>query len=380
MSLSHRRWPFLLERRATPSAVMRVASPLVAAAAMLITGFIAFSLLGTDPWAGLRLFFVEPFASAYAWGELLLKATPLLLCALGLAIGFRANVWNIGAEGQLIVGAIAGGGVALFVEGLGAFTIPIMLLAGILGGVAWASIAAILRTRFHTNEILVTLMLVYIAQLLLSFLVHGPWRDPAGFGFPQSTSFGEHQLLPVLFEGTRVTISFLIALAMAALAWIFIGKTFAGYRMRVAGLAPAAAAYAGFSDKANVWLALLIGGAGAGLAGVSEVAGPIGLLQPSISPGYGFAAIIVAFVGRLHPLGIVLASLLMSALYLGGESAQIELQLPASITGLFQGVLLFYLLAADLFIAFRLRRIRPSGATMDATARSTSINTAGVQT
>jgi general nucleoside transport system permease protein len=359
-------WPFRLERRAAPSTAMKFASPLLAAVAMLLTGFLLFTLLGKEPLAAFRVFFIEPVASIYGVGELLLKATPLILCALGLAIGFRANVWNIGAEGQFIIGALAGGSVALFVDDLGGWALLLMLLAGILGGMAWASIAAFLRTRFHTSEILVTLMLVYIAQLLLSYFTHGPWRDPAGFNFPQSESFEEHELLPLLFEGARLNISFLIALVLAAVAWIFVSRTFAGYRMRVAGLAPAAAAYAGFSEKRNVWLALLISGATAGLAGVSEVAGPIGLLSPEISPGYGFAAIIVAFVGRLHPLGVVLASLLMSLLYLGGEAAQIELQLPSSVTGLFQGLLLFYLLAADLFIHFRLRRVKRSTASSDA--------------
>lgn len=349
-------WQFRLERRPEPSIAMSIASPLIAAAAMLLTGFILFSALGKDPAQAFHLFFIEPVASLYGIGELMLKATPLMLCAVGLAIGFRANVWNIGAEGQFILGALAGGAVALFASGLGMLTLPIMMLAGVFGGMAWAAIAAWLRTRFHTSEILVTLMLVYIAQLLLSYLVHGPWRDPAGLNFPQSEAFEEHELLPVLIEGTRVSAALIFALVLAAAAWFFVSRTFAGYRMRVAGLAPAAAAYAGYSDKANIWMALLISGGTAGLAGVSEVAGPVGLLSPAISPGYGFAAIIVAFVGRLHPIGVVLASLLMSALYLGGEAAQIELQLPASVTSLFQGVLLFYLLAADLFITFRLRR------------------------
>lgn len=353
-------WPFRLERRPEPSMAMSIASPLIAAAAMLLTGFILFSALGKSPAAAFHVFFVEPVASLYGIGELLLKATPLMLCALGLAIGFRANVWNIGAEGQFILGALAGGAVALFASGLGAFTLPLMLIAGVLGGMAWAAIAAFLRTRFHTSEILVTLMLVYIAQLLLSYCVHGPWRDPAGFNFPQSQAFEDHELLPILVEGTRVNAAFIFALVLAASAWFFVSRTFAGYRMRVAGLAPAAASYAGYSDKKNIWLALLISGGSAGLAGICEVAGPVGLLSPAVSPGYGFAAIIVAFIGRLHPLGIVLASLLLSALYLGGEVAQIELQLPASVTSLFQGVLLFYLLAADLFITFRLRRVTNS--------------------
>jgi simple sugar transport system permease protein len=354
-------WPWRLERRAEPSMAMSIVSPLFAAAAMLLTGFVLFSVLGKSPSEAFHVFFVEPVASLYGVGELLLKATPLMLCALGLAIGFRANVWNIGAEGQFITGALAGGAVALFASGLGWATLPVMMVAGIGGGMAWAAIAAFLRTRYHTNEILVTLMLVYIAQLLLSYLVHGPWRDPAGFNFPQSQAFEDHELLPVLVEGTRINAGLIFALLLAAIAWFFVSRTFAGYRMRVAGLAPAAAAYAGFSDKRNVWLALLISGGTAGLAGVCEVSGPVGLLSPAISPGYGFAAIIVAFVGRLHPAGIVLASLLMSALYLGGEAAQIELQLPAPVTSLFQGVLLFYLLAADLFITFRLRRVNGTG-------------------
>ena len=353
-------WPWRLERRPQPSGTMRVAAPAIAVAAMLVTGFIAFAFLGKNPLAASYTYFVAPLDSAYGIGELLLKATPLTLCALGLALGFKANVWNIGAEGQFTLGAIAGGGVALFWgPHLGAVAIPVMLLAGALGGMAWAAIPALLRTRFNTSEILVSLMLVYISQLLLAWLVRAPWRDPAGFNFPQSQVFDDGLALPLLFAGARANIGYVLALALAGLSWFFSAKTFAGFRMQVAGLAPAAAQYAGFSGRRNVWLALLLSGATAGLAGICEVAGPIGRLQPSISPGYGFAAIIVAFVGRLQPLGIVLAALLMSLLYLGGESVQLELQLPSAVTGLFQGTLLFYLLAADLFVRFRLRRTRP---------------------
>ena len=354
-----REWPWRLERRPQPSAVMRIAAPAVASAAMLVTGLIAFAFLGQSPLGASYAYFVEPVTTLYGLGELLLKATPLMLCALGLALGFRANVWNIGAEGQFTLGAICGGGVALYwAPHLGAAAIPGMLVAGAVGGMAWAAIPAWLRTRFNTSEILVSLMLVYISQLLLSWLVRAPWRDPAGFNFPQSRVFDDALALPTLFEGARANIGFILALVLAGASWFFSSKTFAGFRMEVAGLAPAAAEYAGFSGKRNIWLALLMSGAAAGLAGVCEVAGPIGRLQPSISPGYGFAAIIVAFVGRLHPFGIVLASLLMSLLYLGGESVQLELQLPSAVTGLFQGTLLFYLLAADLFVRFRLRRVR----------------------
>jgi simple sugar transport system permease protein len=340
---------------------MRLAAPLIAAALMLITGLLIFTVLGKDPAEAFTVFFIKPLDGAYGIGELLLKATPLALCALGLAIGFRANVWNIGAEGQLVIGALAGTGVALtWGENEAGWVLPAMIVAGTLGGMLWAAIPAFLRTRFHTNEILTSLMLVYIAQLLLAWLVHGPWRDPMGFNFPQSRSFNDWELLPLLWEGTRLNLAFVFALVLVAASWIFTQKTYAGYRMQVAGLAPAAAAYAGFGTRRNIWIALLISGATAGLAGVCEVAGPIGQLQPQVSPGYGFAAIIVAFVGRLHPLGVLLASLLMSLLYLGGEQAQMGLALPAAITGLFQGLLLFYLLAADLFVHFRLRLRRPT--------------------
>lgn len=356
MPYAERLWPWRLERRPAPSSLMRIASPLIAALAMLLTGALVFALLGKDPLTALYVVFIEPISSHYGLGELLLKATPLLLCALGLGMGFRANVWNIGAEGQFIAGALSGGGIALYWgTAMGALALPAMLLAGIIGGMAWAAIPALLRTRFHTNEILVSLMLVYIAQLLLSYLVHGPWRDPAGYNFPQSRILPENCMLPLLFEGSRANIAFVLALGLTACAWFFVSRSYAGYRMQVTGLAPAAAAYAGFSERRNVWLALMLSGASAGLAGICEIAGPIGQLQPVISPNYGFAAIIVAFVGRLHPFGILLAALLMSAVYLGGESAQLEMQLPSSVTGLFQGTLLFYLLAADLFIHFRLR-------------------------
>lgn len=345
-----------LEPRPEPSRRMAYASPLIAVALTLASGYLLFSLLGKDPVQAFQVFFVKPVQTRYGVGELLLKATPLILCATGLALAFRANVWNIGAEGQLVIGAIVGGGIALqFSDVQAGWLLPLMLLGGMAGGMAWAAIPALLRTRFHTSEILVSLMLVYVAQLLLSYLVHGPWRDPAGYNFPQSPMFQDAALLPVLAEGVRTNWAFLLALVLAALSWVFAEKTFAGFRLKVSGLAPGAASYAGFSEKRNIWLTLLLSGATAGLAGIAEVAGPIGQLQPSVSPGYGFAAIIVAFVGRLHPLGVVLASLLMSLLYIGGETAQIQMSLPAAVTGVFQGMLLFFLLAADLFIHFRIK-------------------------
>jgi simple sugar transport system permease protein len=345
-----------LEARPAPSRRMALASPVIAALAMLATGSLLFLFMGQDPVHAFNVYFIKPLTTSYGIGELLLKATPLMLCGVGLALAIRANVANIGAEGQLTMGAVAAGAVALHFQDVEAgWVLPLMLLAGMLGGMAWAAIPALLRTRFNTSEILVSLMLVYVAQLFLGYLVQGPLRDPAGFNFPQSKMFSDSALLPLLVEGLRVNAAFPLSLLAVAGAWFFCSRSFAGYRMQVAGMAPAAALYAGFSERRNIWSAMLISGALAGLAGVGEVAGPIGQLQPSVSAGYGFAAIIVAYVGRLHPFGVLLASLLMSLLYIGGETAQIELQLPSAITGLFQGLLLFYLLAADLFIHYRLK-------------------------
>ena len=345
-----------LEPRPEPSKLMRYLSPLLAVALMVACGLVLFKLLGKNPAEGFKVFFLQPMADKYSIAELFLKATPLMLCALGLSVGFRGNVWNIGAEGQLLVGALAGGGVALYFPNISApLLLPAMFLAGALGGMLWAAIPAWLKTRFNANEILTSLMLVYVAELLVSWLVHGPWMDPDGFNFPQTRLFPPKAILPLLLPGTRLNVSLLLALAVLVVGWIFMNRSFLGYQMKVAGQAENAGRYAGFSARRTVWMGMLIGGCCAGFAGVSEVAGPIGQLTEHISPGYGFAAMIVAFVGRLEPVGILLASLLMALLYMGGEQAQQYLSLPYSISKVFQGLLLFFLLGSDVFINFRLR-------------------------
>jgi simple sugar transport system permease protein len=335
---------------------MRYLSPVIAAALTAVCGIVFSAFAGLDPLQTFHAFFIAPIDDRYGLGELGVKAAPLMLIATGLAIGFRSNVWNIGAEGQLTLGAVCGGGLALaFHASQSAWLLPAAIIAGAVGGMLWAAIPALLRTRFNTNEILVSLMLNYVAVLLLSYLVHGPWRDPEGFNFPESRLFSDAALLPVIAEDTRLHLGFVLAIAALLIGWLFVARSFIGYQMRVAGLAGGAADYAGFNRARMIWIGLLAGGAAAGVAGICEAAGPIGQLLPSVSPGYGYAAIIVAFVGRLHPLGILLASLLMSLLYLGGESAQMELGLPSAVTGIFQGMLLFFLLAADLFVNYRLR-------------------------
>ncbi len=338
---------------------MAVGAPLLAVGLSAVAALVVFAALGRPPLASLETLFIAPLSSLYGLSELALKATPLILCAVGIAIGVRANVWNIGAEGQFTLGAIAGGGIALAVgKGGGAWVLPAMLLAGAAGGAAWAAIAALLRTRFNAHEILVTLMLTYIAQHLLDFLVHGPWKDPQGYNFPQSRQFGPAAMLPTLFPGLRLTPAVFLALAAIVLGMVLMGRSVAGFRLRVGGLAPGAARYAGFAEAGAVWLCLPLAGALAGLAGVCEVAGPIGQLLPTLSPGYGFAAIIVAFLGRLSPVGILFAALLMALLYLGGEGLQVSQQLPLAATGMIQGMLLFFLLAADVLIRYRVRLVR----------------------
>lgn len=345
-----------LEARPQPSKAMSLASPLLALAITVVIGVILFALLGKDPLRGLQMFFVEPIKSGYAWTEIAVKATPLVLIGLGLSICYRSNVWNIGAEGQFVLGAIFAGGVAMQAgPDSSRAIVVVILLAGVLGGMLWAGIVALLRDRFNANEILVSLMLVYVAVMVLNYLVYGPWKDPQGYNFPQSVTFAAATKVPRLVDGLRLNIGVLIALAVVALAWVFLFRTYQGFQLQVGGLAPAAARYAGFSSRRALWLALLISGGLAGLAGALEVAGPLGQLTPYVPVGYGFAAIIVAFVGRLHPVGVVFAAILMSMFYIGGELAQSRMGLPKSLTGVFQGLLLFTLLACDTLIHYRLR-------------------------
>jgi ABC-type uncharacterized transport system permease subunit len=337
---------------------MRVAAPVIATVLTLLVGSLLFAVLGYHPLATLQAFFITPLNSLNGLSEWLLKASPLILIACGLAVGFRANVWNIGAEGQLIIGALAACGVGLFYPNPDSWLLlPLMFFAGAIAGMAWAAIPAFLRARMNTNEILVTLMLTYIATLLLSWLVHGPWRDPAGFNYPQTALLSAAAMFEPFDYAYRLNASVFITVVAVFLMWLFTDRSFLGYKMSVSGAAPLAARYAGFRESAAVWTGLLAGGAAAGIAGMAEVSGPLGQLSPQISPGYGFAAIIVAFIGRLNAFGIVLGGLLMSLLFLGGEAVQMNLGLSAALTRIFQGILLFFLLAADFFIFYRLRRI-----------------------
>ena len=353
-----------LEARPEPSKFWTYGSPLLALLITVVIGVLLFVLLGKDPVKGLGVFFWEPIKSANALSELMVKATPLLIIALGLSVCFRSNVWNIGAEGQFVMGAVAAGGVALLAEkDTGPWIIPAILLAGVLGGMAWGGITALLRDRFNASEILVSLMLVYVADMLLSYLVFGPWKDPNGYNFPQTKTFEAVTQIPRLMQGSRVNVGIVVAALGGLGLCLFLFRSYSGFKQEVSGLAPAAARYAGFSSRRALWTALLVSGGAAGLAGALEVAGPIGQLTPYVPAGYGFAAIIVAFVGRLHPVGVVFSALLMSMFYIGGELAQSRLGLPKSLTGVFQGLLLFNLLACDTLMAYRIRLTKPTAIT-----------------
>jgi ABC-type uncharacterized transport system permease subunit len=353
-----------LVRRPERSRMMAILSPILAVALTMIAGFVVFSAVGVDPLRGLYLYFVEPLTQWWSIQALIVKAAPIILIAVGLAFCYRANVWNIGAEGQVCAGAIAGSLIPVLLPAWhGPLVLPLMLLMGILGGMAYASIPALLKTRLGASEILTSLMLVYVIQLVVDWLARGPWRNPAGRNFPDSRRFDGDQVLPVIL-GDEIRVNFVfVAVAVVIAAFVF-RWTLTGFQIAVVGQAPRAGAFAGFSQNRLVLLTFLIAGGLAGLAGISEVAGPIGQFRTVVSPGYGFTAIIVAFLGRLNPFGILIAGLLLALTFLGGEATQISLHLSDQIARVFQGMLLFFVLACDAFILYRLRIVRspPLGA------------------
>ena len=348
-----------LIRRPERSLRWAILSPVIAIALTVATGFVIFAAVGANPFQALYIYFIEPFTAFWSIEDLIIKAVPIILIAVGLSFCYLSNSWNIGAEGQLAAGAILGSILPIYLpDWHGPLILPAMLLLGILGGMAYGAIPALLKNRFGANEILTSLMLVYVAQLLLDWLARGPWRNPAGHNFPDSRPFDDGQILPVLF-GDNVRVSVLFVLVVVFAAWFVLRRTLTGFQIAVLGQAPRAGAFAGFSQRRMVLLTFLISGGLAGLAGICEVAGPIGMLRTSVSPGYGFTGIIVAFLGRLHPVGILVAGLLLALSYIGGEGAQIALGISDQITRVFQGLLLFFVLACDTFVFYRIRLVRP---------------------
>jgi simple sugar transport system permease protein len=348
-----------LERRAERSTLLALISPLLAVALTLLAGACLFALLGKNPVTAVAIYFLHPLTDAYALQEIVVKATPLVLIGVGLSLCYLANAWNIGAEGQFLVGAVTGSFLAIEIQGsdAGGWVLPAMLVLGAAGGALYALVPAMLKVRFGASEILTSLMLVYVADLALDYLVRGPWRDPHGYNFPTTAEF--NTTVPILIEGSRVHLGAPIALLVALVAALVLRRTIRGFEVRLVGAAPKAARFAGFRSDRVVIVTFVISGALAGLAGIIEVAGPIGHLQPSISPGYGFTAIIVAFLGRLHPIGVLVASLFLALTFIGGEGAQITLKVPLDLTKVFQGILLFFVLACDSLVFYRIRLIRP---------------------
>jgi len=345
---------FKLEKRPQASKVMLFAAPLLAVVLSIVASSVLLFVLDKPVGLTLHSFFIAPFENFYSITEIFLKFGPLLLIAQALAVGFRAKVWNIGAEGQMILGAIAAASVPVyFTDSDSAFLLPTMIVLGALGGMAWAAIAAFLKTRFNANEILVTLMLTSIALQLLYYLLLGPWKDPMGFNFPQTVMFQDEALFPALFSGVRLNVSIVIPIAFTIIIWLFMERHFGGFKLVVGGLAPSAATYAGFSSRRAVWTSLLLAGFAAGLAGMSEVAGPIGQLQRSVTSGYGYSAIIVAYLGALNPIGIVFAAFFLAVLQIGGDVALVSANLPISAVHVFQGLLLIFYLGSYTLVNYR---------------------------
>ncbi len=345
-----------LAAREAPSRIWIIAAPFLALLCTLILGSVVFLMLGISPLKGIYSFFIYPFTNIYNFNDVLLKASPLLIIALGLSVGFRANIWNIGAEGQFIMGVIAASLVALSFYGETHFyVLPLMIIAGMLGSMAWAFIPAILKVRFHTNEILVSLMLVYVSKPILAWLVNGPLKDPDGVGFAESRWFGEYVSLPTMAGSLEVNISIPIALLLVVFVYFLLTRTFMGFQIKVAGLTPPAAGYAGFSYKRTVLFSFLFAGACVGLAGAMEAAGSLGQLTTT-GPiqNFGFTAIIVAFLGRLHPFSMIFAAIFMASTYVGGTNIQMDFALPKSTAEVFQGGVLFLILGCDVLIRYRL--------------------------
>ena len=345
-----------LEKRAEPSRLMLYATPVAAVLITMIVGAIIFSAIGYNGLAAVYQVFVAPLVTVYKWQDIALKASPLILIGVGLAVGNRAAIWNIGAEGQYVVGALGGVGIGIATLNMhGPWILPLMVLGGLAGGAVWGSIPALLKTRFNVNETLSSLMMTYVAIHMMNYFVTGPWKNRKGFSYPQTPPLTHDQMMPTLIPGTQVHYGVLFTLIIAVGMWLVMSRSVFGFQVRVIGSAPNAARHGGFSQKLTVWFVFLLSGALAGLAGVFEVTGPYGQMTLGFPQNYGFTAIIVAFLGRLNPLGVILAGIVMAITYVGGDLAQSAAQLPNASKGIFQAMVLFFLLASDILIRYQVR-------------------------
>ena len=347
---------FKLEKRREPSTAMLVITPVASVIVTMLVGMLAFDAVGVDGWAAVRDIFLTPLLASHKWQDVAVQASPLVIIALGLSLGNRAQVWNIGAEGQYVMGALAACGTGLaFGQAGGVFVILAMIAAGCIGGALWAWIPAVLRTRFAVNEVLSSLMLTYVALQVLGYLVGGPWKDPNGRNFPVTAPLPEGQMLPAL-EGSTIHLGILVALILPFAFWLLMSRSTFGYQVRVVGSSPHAARHGGFDAKQTIWATLLIGGAMAGLAGSLELTGALHKVDLGFASGYGFTAIIVAFLGRLNPFGCLLAGIVLAVTSVGGQLAKTTVHIPDSTAGIFQAMMLFLILASDILIRYRIAK------------------------
>jgi simple sugar transport system permease protein len=359
LALPGGRWAISVRRDST---VTRTAwwIPLMSVGCALIFSGVFIAMNGISPFLVYGKMLDGAFGSSYGIGETLVKAIPLLLCGLGVSIAYRISVWNIGAEGQLVVGAIAATAVTIYWPDLPAIAaIPLMVLFGFVAGAIWGLFTAIPRTHFQVNELITSLMLNYVALLLLNYLVFEPWKDPKGFNFPGSPMFTLAQQLPSI-GGSRLHIGFLFALAAVLLYWVFTKHMSWGYELRLLSANPVAARYAGMSINKQIILVMLISGGLSGLAGMAEVSGVTHRLMYGISPGYGYTAIIVAWLAKLNPFGLILSSVLCGAVIVGGYSVQM-IGLPSSMALMIQGSILFFLIGGEVLSKYKITWSNLSG-------------------
>jgi ABC-type uncharacterized transport system permease subunit len=347
-----------LEKRREPSMTMLVVTPVVSVLVTMLIGIVVFDLLGIDGLKAVTDIFITPLITSYKWQDVAVKAAPLIIIALGLSVANRAQVWNIGAEGQYIVGALSATGVGLAFGTVGGpLVVALMVAAGVIGGAVWAAVPAGLRTRFSVNEILSSLMLTYVAAQMLSYLVGGPWKDPEGRNFPVTAPLVDSQTLPVLGTST-VHLGVLVAIVLPFVFWYLMSRSVFGFQVRVVGSAPNAARHGGFDGRQTIWLAMIISGGMAGLAGSLEFTGVLHKMDLGFPSGYGFTAIIVCFLGRLNPIGCLIAGIVLAVTYVGGQMAQTSVKIPNSTAGIFQAMMLFFILASDILVRYRIKLVK----------------------
>ncbi|PLS81266.1 MAG: ABC transporter permease [Chloroflexi bacterium] len=349
-----------IERRTAPTAGVAALVPLVSILLALLLGALLLLLAGQNPLVVYGAMLNGAFGSLNGVAETIVKTIPLSLAALGVGIAFRMLLWNIGAEGQLYFGAIAATGLALYVMPWAPTVVllPMMVLAGFVGGALWGLIPGALRAFLNVNEIITSLMLNYVAILFSEYLVHGPWRNPQGLGFPGTRTLPDSAWLPRL-SPTRVHLGLLLAVIAAGVLFVILRRTWWGYEIRVIGENQRAARYAGINIPRNMLLVMAVSGGLAGIAGMSEVAGIAHQLQRSLSPGYGYTAIIVAWLAKLNPWSTLMVAFLFAGLLVGGDQLQISMGLPAAIAPMLQGTILFFLLGGEVLSRYRLTKVRP---------------------